>query len=46
MPGEKPSDALVDEYHAKYMAALTELYNAHAPKSDAGEKRTLFITKP
>jgi len=54
--GGKPSGALVDEYHSKYMAALTELYKAHAPPlavagdgvggGVGGKKRQLYITKP
>ena len=31
-PGARPSDALVEEYHAKYVAALRELYDAHSGK--------------
>ena len=27
--GEKPDPKLVDEYHAKYVAALKELHDAH-----------------
>lgn len=27
--GEPPSEALVSEYHAKYMAALAELHTKH-----------------
>jgi len=29
--GEKPRDALVDEYHAKYVSALKALHAKHAP---------------
>ena len=29
--GEKPDAALVDEYHAKYVAALRALHAAHVP---------------
>lgn len=28
--GEQPNEALVDEYHAKYMAALADLHAKHA----------------
>ena len=47
--GAKPSDALVDEYHAKYVAALAKLYDAHAPPTiggAAGERRALKIAAP
>jgi hypothetical protein len=27
--GEKPDEALVDEYHAKYVQALKEMHAAH-----------------
>ena len=29
-PGCKPSDDLVREYHAKYLRALSDLYDAHS----------------
>jgi len=43
--GAKPSDALVDVYHAKYIAALVELYNTHAPTGEDGKPRELKILK-
>jgi 1-acyl-sn-glycerol-3-phosphate acyltransferase len=36
-PGAKPNDALVDEYHAKYVQALKEMYAKHVPD------RTLIV---
>jgi hypothetical protein len=46
-PGAKPSDTLVEEYHKKYIAALTALYDAHAPlAADGKEKKKLLIAKP
>ena len=33
-PGGKPDDALVDEYHAKYVAALKALYAKYATEED------------
>ena len=45
--GAKPSDALVDEYHKKYIAALTALYDAHAPlAADGKTKKMLQIARP
>lgn len=37
VPGEKPSEALVDEYHRRYVQALRELHAAHVPE------RTLIV---
>lgn len=39
-PGEKPDPALVDEYHQKYLDALTALYDKHAPVDILDGKET------
>jgi 2-acylglycerol O-acyltransferase 2 len=31
VPGTKPDEALVEEYHAKYIAAVQQLHSQHAP---------------
>ena len=46
VPGAKPSDELVEIYHAKYIAALHELYSANAPTDASGVKRELLVTRP
>jgi hypothetical protein len=34
---DSPSDAVIDEWHSKYVTCLTELFNAHKHKYGHGD---------
>jgi len=44
--GEKPSEALVDEYHGKYVAALEALFKQHREAAGYGERELAVLEVP